>query len=186
LEQSQKQAEELATQEEELRQNIEEMRAQQEEMKRKQIEIEEQSKLMRKIIDLVPFPIFVKNISREYTIANQAQAILFNLKVEEMLGRSDDHLINDAEELAAILKSDEKVLVDNERIQLPEQTISLRDGTQRVLQTIKVPFTNNLTKNRNILGVSVDYTTQREMEQRLKVSSEKIEYLKKQIEKMKN
>lgn len=178
LEQSQQQAKELGQQEEELRQNMEEMQSQQEEMTQKKYEIEESDKLMRNIIDLVPFPIFVKNIKRQYIIANREQAKLFNMPVDALLGRSDDELIHISDEIMAIRKSDSKVLDDNEMIKLPEQSISLADGTNRILQTIKVPFVNNLTNNRNILGVSIDYTQQRLMEQELKSYKAELEDMK--------
>lgn len=178
LKQSQTQAETLLRQDEELRQHIEEMKAQQEEMVNKQQELEESKNLMIRIIDLVPFPIFVKNIHRQYIVANQEQAKLFNLPVDYLLGKSDDELINDIDELNQILKTDNKVLKENQLIKLPEQIISLPDGTQRILQTIKVPFVNNVTKNPNILGVSIDHTQMREMETKLKETLTEIEELK--------
>jgi PAS domain-containing protein len=178
LKQSQTQAEALLRQDEELRQHIEEMKAQQEEMVYKQQELEESKNLMIRIIDLVPFPIFVKNIHRQYIVANQEQAKLFNLPVDYLLGKSDDELINDIDELNQILKTDNKVLNENQLIKLPEQIISLPDGTQRILQTIKVPFMNDVTKNPNILGVSIDHTQMREMETKLKETLTEIEELK--------
>jgi PAS domain S-box-containing protein len=182
LQQSQKQSEELAQQEEELRQNIEELKAHQDEMTMKQLAMEESEKLMRKIIDLVPFPIFVKNIHSQYIVANQEEGKLFNLPVDHLIGKADDDLINDVEELNAIHESDRKVLKENQMIKLPEQTISLPDGTKRVLQTIKVPFVNNVTKNRNILGVSIDLTAIREMEDKLRESNEKARLLAQKLE----
>lgn len=182
LEQSQTQTKELAQQEEELRQNMEEMQAQQEEMQQKKDELEESEKLMRNIIDLVPFPIFVKNIKRQYIMANQEQAKLFNVPVETLLGKSDHELIQNVDELSAIKKSDDKVLDKNELVKLPEQSISLPDGTLRILQTVKVPFENNVTHNRNILGVSVDYTAQRKIEEELSESKAKLKSLQEQIE----
>lgn len=186
LEQSRKQAQELAAQEEELRQNMEEMKAQQEEMTLKQKEIIESENLMKRIVDLVPFPIFVKNYNREYILANQAQARLFNLTVNDILGKSDDALISNVEELNEIFKSDRLVLDDHEQIKLPEQSISLPSGERKIMQTIKVPFVNNMSNRPNILGVSIDYTTQRKVEQQLEESNKKIKKLSEQLEKTTN
>lgn len=181
LEKAQVQAEKLKQQEEELRQNIEEMRAQQEEMENKQHELEASECLMRKIIDLVPYPIFVKNNSRQYIVANQAEGHLYNMPVESLLGHSDDDLVNDIDELNAIHRSDSKVLDENQMIKLPEQAITLPDGTKRILQTIKVPFVNNITNLPNILGVSFDLTTVREMEQQLKDKDDKLKELEEML-----
>jgi len=181
LEKAQKQAEQLKTQEEELRQSIEEMQTQQEEMETKQHELEESENLMRRIIDLVPYPIFVKNIHRQYIVANQEEGKLYNMPVDSLLGHSDDELVNDIDELNAIHESDTKVLEQRQMIKLPEQTISLPDGTRRVLQTIKVPFINNITHNPNILGVSFDLTSVREMEQQLRKSEERVKDLENKL-----
>ncbi|MBO7144288.1 MAG: GAF domain-containing protein [Salinivirgaceae bacterium] len=181
LEKAQKQAEQLKTQEEELRQSIEEMQTQQEEMETKQHELEESENLMRRIIDLVPYPIFVKNIHRQYIVANQEEGKLYNMPVDSLLGHSDDELVNDIDELNAIHESDTKVLEQRQMIKLPEQTISLPDGTRRVLQTIKVPFINNITHNPNILGVSFDLTSVREMEQQLRKSEAKVKDLENKL-----
>ena len=181
LEKAQSQAQQLKTQEEELRQSIEEMQTQQEEMETKQHELEESENLMRRIIDLVPYPIFVKNIHRQYIVANQEEGKLYNMPVDSLLGHSDDELVNDIDELNAIHESDTKVLEQQQMIKLPEQTISLPDGTRRVLQTIKVPFINNITHNPNILGVSFDLTSVREMEQQLRKSEAKVKDLENRI-----
>ena len=181
LEKAQSQAQQLKSQEEELRQSIEEMQTQQEEMETKQHELEESENLMRRIIDLVPYPIFVKNIHRQYIVANQEEGKLYNMPVDSLLGHSDDELVNDIDELNAIHESDTKVLEQQQMIKLPEQTISLPDGTRRVLQTIKVPFINNITHNPNILGVSFDLTSVREMEQQLRKSEAKVKDLEKKL-----
>lgn len=181
LEKAQQQAQQLKSQEEELRQSIEEMQTQQEEMESKQHELEESENLMRRIIDLVPYPIFVKNIHRQYIVANQEEGKLYNMPVDSLLGHSDDELVNDIDELNAIHESDTKVLEQRQMIKLPEQTISLPDGTRRVLQTIKVPFINNITHNPNILGVSFDLTSVREMEQQLRKSEAKVKDLENKL-----
>jgi len=184
LEKAQQQAQQLKTQEEVLRQNIEEMQTQQEEMENKQHALEESENLMRRIIDLVPYPIFVKNIKRQYIVANQEEGKLYNMSVESLIGHSDDELVNNIDELNAIHESDTKVIEHQQIVKLPEQSISLPDGTHRVLQTIKVPFINNITHNTNILGVSFDLTMLREMERQLRNSQAKVRDLEDKLSKI--
>ncbi len=186
LKQSQEQAENLSRQEEELKLNMQEMHIQKEEMQIKQKELEESENLMRKIIDMIPFPIFIKNDKRRYIVANKAQAKLFNTTADALLGCADNDLISNRDELNEIFKSDQRVLLENETVKLPEQSISLPDGTKRILQTIKVPFDNNVTGNSNILGVSYDFTGQRKVEQELKEKEKQIEWFKKKMETMGN
>ncbi len=185
LEQSRKQSEELAQQEEEMRQNMEELQATQEEMEKKQEEINENQTLLKNIIDLVPFPVFVKNKDKAYLLANRAQQALWSSVTKDLVGCKDEDFIRDLEEINVVKKSDNEVLFEEKTIKLPEQTITFPDGTRRVLQTTKVPFVNNITKNRNILGVSIDYTEQRVIEKELQVKEKSLGVLREELNRKK-
>jgi PAS domain S-box-containing protein len=119
------------------------------------------------ILDLVPFPIFVKNYRSEYILLNQAQANLFGMSIDEMLGKTDSDLIKDEEELETVKESDKKVLESLQKLTLAEQQFSTPNGHRYVLQTIKVPFINAVSGERNILGVSIDYTERKFAEEEL-------------------
>ncbi|MBC7387979.1 MAG: PAS domain-containing sensor histidine kinase [Opitutaceae bacterium] len=110
------------------------------------------------ILDLVPYPVFVKNSKSEYILLNQAQADLFGLTINEMLGKTDGYFIKKKEELDLVRKSDRKAFSSLEKVVLAEQNFSTPNGKNYVLQTIKVPFINVVTSEKNLLGVSIDYT----------------------------
>lgn len=182
LKQARLQSDELKLQREQLEQNMEELKSVQDEMVRKQNELIENKNLLNTIIDLVPFPVFVKNNTRQYIIINQEQAKLYNMPANKMLNKTDDDFITDEQELDAIRKSDNYVLVRNQRVKLPEQELTVPDGSKKILQTIKVPFKNNLTGNVNILGVSVDLSDLRKAEQELEAVSATVEKLRTELE----
>jgi PAS domain S-box-containing protein len=119
------------------------------------------------ILDLVPYPVFVKNSKSEYILLNQAQANLFGLKLSEMLGKSDHELIQNEQELDMVRESDKQVLELLQKVTIPEQNFTTPNGTRYVLQTTKVPFINAVTGERNILGVSIDYTDRKSAEDEL-------------------
>lgn len=119
------------------------------------------------ILDLVPYPIFVKNSKSEYILLNQAQADLFGLKLSEMLGKSDHELIRDEQELETVRQSDKQVLELLQKVTIPEQHFTTPNGTRYVLQTTKVPFINAVTGEKNILGISIDYTERKTAEEEL-------------------
>ncbi len=110
------------------------------------------------ILDLVPYPVFVKNSKSEYILLNQAQADLFGLSIAGMLGKTDVSFIKKKEELDLVRKSDKKVFSSLEKVVLAEQYFTTPNGKNYILQTIKVPFINAITSEKNILGVSIDYT----------------------------
>lgn len=181
LEESEFQKSELSEQEEELRQNMEELRTTQEEMSRKNDELTAHQDLLNTIIDMIPFPVFVKNNNREYIFANKEQGKLFSLGAQQIIGCRDEDFITDTLEINEIWKSDGKVL-KNEKLVLPEQVLTMKDGTKKILQTTKIPFINNKTKNINILGISLDLSDKRYMEKKQQKYKQEIAHLKNMIE----
>lgn len=157
----------LQEKEESLRQNLEELVATQEEMKRQQLEVNRQSELMKFIIDHIPFPIFVKDDNGCYTLVNNAEARLFALSENEILGKNDSAFVSSREEWAVIKESDEKVLNGNKSVELPLQHFTTKGGVRYVFKTTKIPFLNPVTGKRNILGVSIDLTEKLDLEQQL-------------------
>jgi PAS domain S-box-containing protein len=166
-EESQLRARKLQEQEESLRQNIEELEATQEEMKRHQQQLDQRTYLMKFIIDNIPFPIFVKDEKGRYTLVNQSEARLFNLKDSELIGKDDSYFVANEEEWKVIQQSDERVLSSDRPLELPIQHFTTAMGASYVFKTTKIPFVNNITGKKNILGVSIDLTEKLELEKKL-------------------
>jgi len=148
----------LQEQEEELRQNLEELVATQEEMNRKQKELDQKGTLMKLIIDQIPFPVFVKDKAGRYTLVNKAEAALFNMEEEDIVGKDDSHFVDNDEEWKVIQASDTKTIASDAPVELPEQQFTTNTGFTYIFKTTKVPFINTLTGEKNILGVSIDLT----------------------------
>lgn len=166
-EESQLKAKRLQEQEENLRQNIEELEATQEEMKRHQQELAQQTHLMKFIIDNIPFPIFVKDERGRYTLVNQSEAKLFNLTDNDLIGKDDSYFVSNDEEWRVIQESDERVLASDKPLELPIQHFTTAMGSSYIFKTTKIPFVNNITGKKNILGVSIDLTEKLTLEKKL-------------------
>lgn len=164
---SQVKAKRLIEQEEALRQNIEELQATQEEMRRHQQELDQRSYLMKFIIDNIPFPIFVKDEKGRYTLVNKSEAKLFNLKDTDLIGKADSHFVTNDDEWQVIKESDERVLSSTEPLELPIQHFTTETGSSYIFKTTKIPFVNNVTHKKNILGVSIDLTEKLDLEKKL-------------------
>jgi PAS domain S-box-containing protein len=167
LQEAEVKAKKLQEQEENLKQNIEELQSTQEEMVRNEAELARQSNLLKFIIDSIPFPIFVKDELGRYTIVNRAEARLFNLQDKELIGKDDRYLVSDEAEWKVIQESDMKVLASDEPIELPLQSFSTVNGTRYIFKTTKIPFVNEVTGKKNILGVSIDLTEKLQLEKKL-------------------
>ena len=157
----------LKEQEEELRQNMEELVAAQEEMQGKQRELDQKSDMLKLIIDNIPFPVFVKDNIGRYTLVNKAEAALFDTPEENILGKDDSHFVKSTEEWKVIQESDLRTLDSNVAIELPAQSFTTSVGVTRIFKTTKIPFTNTITGEKNILGVSVDLTEVINLEKKL-------------------
>lgn len=177
LEKSKQQAEEMNAQEEEMRQNMEELSATQEEMSKSKMEAEANLQMLRKVIDLVPYPIFVKDVNARYLIVNVEQCRLYGLTTEQFIGKTDNEILSDPDEILEVKETDFKVLHENEKVTLLKQKISTPHGIEKILQTIKIPFVNETTKNPNILGISIDYSQSTQLTEADEDSLKEIEKL---------
>jgi PAS domain S-box-containing protein len=164
---SQQKAKMLQEQEEELRQNLEELVSTQEEMKRNQKELDQQTSLLKFILDNIPFPVFVKDEVGRYILVNKAEAKLFNQPDKEIIGKDDSHFVASREEWKVIRESDARVMASDEPVELPLQFFTTTLGAAYVFKTTKVPFINNVTGKKNILGVSIDLTEKLDLEKKL-------------------
>ena len=164
---SQEKARLLQEKEEMLQQNLEELIATQDEMKRNQIELDRQTNLLRFILDNIPFPVFVKDELGRYSLVNKAEAKLFNMRNDDLIGKDDSYFVNNEEEWNVIRESDAKVLRSNDPVELPLQYFTTTLGNSYVFKTTKIPFVNNVTGKKNILGVSIDLTEKLSLEQKL-------------------
>jgi PAS domain S-box-containing protein len=126
--------------------------------------------ILQLLFNLVPYPLFVKNSLSEYVLLNQAQADLFGLTMSEMIGKSDEAFIKDPKELELVQKSDKEVLDSFKKTILPDQQITTPDGKMYILETNKLPFTNDVSGETNILGVSIDNTERKLAEAKLKAA----------------
>ncbi len=161
----------LKEQEEELRQNMEELVTTQEEMKRKQKELDQKGGMLKLIIDNIPFPVFVKDNIGRYTLVNKAEAALFNMSEEDIVGKDDSYFVNNREEWEVIQRSDLKTLDSDFPVELPQQSFTTSVGVTHIFKTTKIPFVNSLTGDKNILGVSVDLTAVINLENKLRDKS---------------
>lgn len=152
--------------EEELSRRMKEIEANKKEIK-SLTKISESSTMLMELIDLVPYPIFVKNEKQEYVMVNESQARLFSISKEELIGKTDADLVSDIYELEVINNTDRKVLSERIAFELPEQEITHSDGTRKVLVTHKIPFISEIDGTVNILGVSIDNTYKKIVEENM-------------------
>jgi PAS domain S-box-containing protein len=165
LERFQQQAEEMKAQDEELRQNIEELQATHEQMEKMKEEeslrnqkmmkeIEDNRKLLLKVLDQIPGKIFVKDHNGVLLLLNSAVAMVYNKTVEELIGTTD--FDNHPKEDALQYREKElEIIANGAQTYIQEETVT---GEMRFLKTTKMPFYLPHLDRTGLLGIQMDVT----------------------------
>lgn len=121
--------------------------------------------LLRLVMDLVPHSIFAKDRHGRHLFINRAGAEFTGLTPEQLIGRKDLDFVHVRAEAEAFLRDDLEVIATEKRKFVPEETLTDAAGQPHILQTTKIPFIDPTTGEPAILGVSVDITERKRMEE---------------------
>lgn len=136
--------------------------------------LQENEKQLQNIIDENPNLIFVKNRKGEYLLANKAMANSFGMKPEQLQGKTDFDVMpqNRAqkyrEEDLKILKGKADKLFLNEEF-------TAKDGITRFMYTIKKTIKIANSKELALLGISVNVTELKKIQNELKSKNKELE-----------
>ena len=137
------------------------------ERKRAEVEVSEAKLFLRKVIDNVPNLIFVKNSEGQFTLVNQAFAEIYDATVENIIGKTNAELGNEAEYVARVRIDDLQVLENGQERIIPEEKFTDAKGNLHWFQTVKRPLISTDGKARSLLGVATDLTERKLLEDQL-------------------
>ena len=145
------------------------------EQKRAERAVRESEELLRAVIDTTPAHIFVKDRTGKFLLVNKMAAESHGITPEEMVGKQELDLAGSSEEKAAqvrqFLADDREIIDRREPRYIPEEALTLPDGTMQVLETTKIPLTLK-GKGDCVLGVSLDITARKRAENELREKDE--------------
>ncbi len=144
--------------------------------KRTEERLRDDERRLRQIIDLVPHFVFAKDTDGRFILVNRAVADAYGTTVEELLGKRDADFARSEEEVARFRADDLEVIRGGRQKLIPEEVITDAQGRQRILQTVKIPFTLSLGGAPAVLGVSIDVTERKRAEERF-LQAQKMEGL---------
>ena len=122
----------------------------------------EQSEVnLRKILDLILQGVFAKTIDGDFVFVNKSFAAMYNQQPEDLINRNILEKINKTEEAVKYSKEDVEVIKTGCTKIIPDSKFTKPDGNERILHTIKVPFTPTGTNVEAVLGITNDITEQR-------------------------
>ncbi|MCF6240345.1 MAG: PAS domain S-box protein [Bacteroidales bacterium] len=130
-------------------------------------------KRLRKILDLVPHMIFLKDKTGKILMANQACADFYNTTAKKLVYSNIKDYHPDETELTAILKADKEVIEKKQSIEIDELILTDYLGQKRIFKSTKIPFTDPLNHETGALGISIDITEQKQIEAQRREMQEK-------------
>lgn len=130
-------------------------------------ELKKSETFLSNIVENIPNMLFVKDATAlRFVRFNKAGEQLLGYSREELLGKNDYDLFP-REEADFFTAKDREVLSANELVDIPEESIRMRDKTERILHTKKIPIPDESGEPLYLLGISEDITERKRAEKTL-------------------
>ncbi|HEX2585546.1 MAG TPA: ATP-binding protein [Steroidobacteraceae bacterium] len=157
------------------------MRSELRERQQKENQLRDINAYVESLLENIPAMIFIKDArDLRFVRINKAGESLLGISREEFVGKSD-HDFFPPDQVEFFINKDREVLAQDKVVEIPEETIDTRNHGQRWLHTLKVPVMNVDKKPLLLLGISMDITTQKLAEQRIKALNVELEQKAKQL-----
>jgi PAS domain S-box-containing protein len=135
------------------------------ERKKAENAVKEHRRQLLQVIDTVPHMIFAKDQKGRFLLANRAVAEAYKTTPKALIGIRRQDIHSNRQELKAFLQGDKQVLESGKPLLVSNEPFTDNFGRKHIVQTIKIPFQMIGIKDMCILGVSVDVTEQRKVEE---------------------
>lgn len=117
---------------------------------------------IQEIVDNSPQPMYAKSIDGRYLMVNRRYEELFNLKSEDVVGKTDAEVIGDEHVVRRLQKNDALVIERGEPIQFDE-TLKFPDGEHSYV-SVKFPMRDLDGEIYAVGGISTDITERKKAE----------------------
>ncbi len=139
--------------------------------------LQQSEQKLRQVIDLVPHFIFAKDKNGQFLLANQAIADAYGITVEQLLNMKDEDFAQSSEQVRQIREEELQIINNGQRQHVPEQIITDAQGNVRILETTRIPFFVAGSDTPAVLGIAIDITQRKQVEQELRESEAAIRAL---------
>lgn len=127
-------------------------------------QIQYQQELLHTVIDAVPNLIFVKDWDGRYLLTNKAAANFYGTTVEDVFRKTDADFHPYPEEVERFIQENRAVIESGKPLFIPEERVSIGDGTGEWLQWQKQPLQIPGVDTPCVLGVGVKITARKQAE----------------------
>lgn len=141
--------------------------------------IEDNRKMLMKIINVLPHQIYLKDSKGNFLLVNQGLANFHQMRIDELIGKNDYDLYK-TEEAQQFHLIDQEVIKSSRTVSIPEEYFTDKKGRVKVNHITKMPFYINEKNEVGILGVNIDITEEKLAERVIKESEAKYKMLMEQ------
>ena len=127
-------------------------------------------RMLRRIIDIVPSMIFVKNAEGRFIIANQALAESYGMSVEALTGKLHRDIHPDPDQAQKMLADDRKALETGRPVHIAEESFQDHTGANRWLEMTRVPCDAVEFGVPAVVGLATDISERRAVETTLRIT----------------
>ncbi len=139
-------------------------------LKQAEAELRRNERRLRRIIDIVPSMIFVKNAEGRFLMANKAVAESYGTTVERLVGRLQADLHPDSEQVTRYLADDAEAMQNGRAVFVQQEPYRTRTGSERWMEVVKVPCDPDDFGEPAIVGLATDITERRAVLARIEES----------------
>ncbi|MDD2660917.1 MAG: EAL domain-containing protein [Methylococcales bacterium] len=125
--------------------------------------------LLLDMINNIPDYIFYKNTESEYLLCNKPVANYFNRPLEKIIGHNDFDLIDPA--TAQCFRQHDVSAMAQDKVCINEELITLPDGKEVLLETLKTPLKDNDGNVLGLIGIGRDITQRKMHEEKINILS---------------
>lgn len=129
--------------------------------------------LTQALFEAIPSPVFYKNRKGEYLGCNQAFEKAFGLSRQRIMGATVYDLM--PKDLADIYYAQDEALFREPGLQIYESQVGLADGARRNVIFYKATFTDASGELSGLVGVVLDITERKQMEEALRRAHDELE-----------
>lgn len=139
-------------------------------------ELQQQRLFLQQILNIIPYPIYVRNLNNEFVLINKAFAEMLGYSKNEILQYQFLKKIELDDSLRELLETDNDIFLSKLPIHYSEiKYKSNKTGSTHWLQTIKVPLKDSEGNLTELLSVSTDITELKKKEKELASLNEELE-----------
>lgn len=135
---------------------------------------------LREVVEAVPGAVYAKDRAGRILLGNQAFAEAVGWPEGGYIGKDDLELLADKDLARTVMENDRRIMAGGERCQV-EEMLRAEDGTTSYWLSTKAPITDDDGNVVGLMGVSIEITERKRIEERERLLAREIEHRNKNL-----